>query len=225
LLTEFEQQIKTLVSLRYPEMLGLSDHAFRDHIAALAAFIPDEHSAKVDVEQGRVPFVIVTQSERAPTGLTLPLVEREGKQAIEKLYPIAPELFVPIKSITIPNGLAYLLRDIDRGQETLNVTPNDALTVIQDAGRSPLTINEGIALLTQYPQLLRKNQCFSLLGSRCGDQRVPALWLSERRVKLGWCWAGNPHTWLGSASCADRIGADSENSFNTSVDLAQAHSS
>ncbi|MEI2690845.1 MAG: DUF5701 family protein [Anaerolineae bacterium] len=45
-----------------------------------------------------------------------------------------------------------------------------------------------------------------LLASRCGDKRVPAFWLSQNRPKLGWCWAGNPHTWLGSASCAERVG-------------------
>jgi hypothetical protein len=56
-----------------------------------------------------------------------------------------------------------------------------------------------------------------LLGSRCGDRRVPALWISggsardggtARRgaAKLGWCWAGNHHTWLGHASAAQRVG-------------------
>ena len=37
------------------------------------------------------------------------------------------------------------------------------------------------------------------------DQRVPAFWISEGRPKLGWCWDRNPHTWLGTASCATRL--------------------
>jgi hypothetical protein len=41
-------------------------------------------------------------------------------------------------------------------------------------------------------------------GSRRGDQRVPAFWISEGRPKLGGCWDGNPHTWLGTAACARR---------------------
>jgi Family of unknown function (DUF5701) len=69
-----------------------------------------------------------------------------------------------------------------------------------------LTVAEGVALLIQFPEFLQPNNCFSLLASRCGDKRVPALWLSEGRPKLGWCWAGNPHTWLGSASCGKRKG-------------------
>jgi len=101
----------------------------------------------------------------------------------------------------------YLLFDVDRGGETLNVRPNDALVSITALGRSPLTVDEGIAFITHFPQSLEKNNCFSLLGSRCGDRRVPALWISGKAPKLGWCWAGNPHTWLGSASCASRAGA------------------
>jgi hypothetical protein len=43
------------------------------------------------------------------------------------------------------------------------------------------------------------------------DARTPAVWISggtgrdgvESRgaPKVGWCWAGNRHTWLGFASC------------------------
>jgi hypothetical protein len=48
------------------------------------------------------------------------------------------------------------------------------------------------------------------------DARTPAIWFSngtgrdgpERRnaPKVGWCWAGNRHTWLGFASAAARRG-------------------
>jgi hypothetical protein len=42
------------------------------------------------------------------------------------------------------------------------------------------------------------------MGSRAGNQRVPAVWISERRPKVGWCWDRNPHTWLGAASAGGR---------------------
>jgi hypothetical protein len=112
--------------------------------------------------------------------------------------------FTPIDGVEIPAG-PYVLEDVDTGAAFLNVTPDEALPRILAAGRSPLTIEEGIALLVHDPELLRTHNAFSLLGSRCGDRRVPALWTSKGRPRLGWCWAGNPHTWLGSASCAARI--------------------
>src|SRR5690606_41079335 len=105
---------------------------------------------------------------------------------------------------------------IERGEEYLNVTPDDAFEAIVARGRSPLTMAEGVALLTHYPQFLQPNRCFSLLASRAGDKRVPALWLSAGRPKLGWCWAGNPHTWLGSASAATRIGAAARGGLSVS---------
>jgi len=58
----------------------------------------------------------------------------------------------------------------------------------------------------QHPELLERNHCFSLAGSRRGDRRVPALWISRNAPKLGWCWEGNPHDWLGCASAAVRVG-------------------
>jgi hypothetical protein len=115
--------------------------------------------------------------------------------------------FVPIDGIEIP-ARPYVLTGVDTGRAFLNVTPDDALRAILAAGRSPLTIEEGIALLVQQPDVLRTHNAFSLLGSRCGDRRVPALWLSRGKPRLGWCWAGNPHTWLGSASCATRVGGE-----------------
>jgi hypothetical protein len=95
--------------------------------------------------------------------------------------------------------------DVDLGAGSRNVRPEDALRDILAAGRSPLTLDEGIALVLQQPEAIARNWGFSMAGSRRGDQRVPAFWISEGRPKLGWCWDRNPHTWLGTASCAYRV--------------------
>lgn len=111
--------------------------------------------------------------------------------------------FAPIDEL--PEGPTYLITGVDTGADLRNLTPDDALVVIRQRGRLPLTIDEGLALLAQHPGVVARNAGFSLPGSRCGDKRVAALWISKGAPKLGWCWAGNPHTWLGSASCAGRI--------------------
>ncbi|NOU91496.1 hypothetical protein GC102_38085 [Paenibacillus sp. LMG 31460] len=54
------------------------------------------------------------------------------------------------------------------------------------------------SLITHFPDILQKNNGFSLLASSCGDRKVTTLWISAGKPKLGCCWAGNPHTWLGS---------------------------
>jgi hypothetical protein len=133
-------------------------------------------------------------------------IEREGKPVVlGQLEPEELEGFVPIEAVEIPDAPAYLAVDVDLGEASRNVRPEDALKEILAAGRSPLTIDEGIALMLQQPSAIARNWGFSLAGSRRGDQRVPALWISEKRPKLGWCWDRNPHTWLGTASCAGRV--------------------
>ena len=73
-----------------------------------------------------------------------------------------------------PPGAAYLLVDVERGEEFCNVRPEEASKVVRSRGRTQLTIDEGIALVTQVPQLLEKNKCFMLAGSRRSGIRGPA---------------------------------------------------
>lgn len=136
------------------------------------------------------------------------LVLYEGNPGYTNMFPREPSDFRPIDGLDIPNGMAYLAVDIDRGGQYHGISPSEALKKIKRRKRSPLTIDEGIATVTQYPEFLTKNNCFSLLGSRfSGRLRVPAIWITqEKKPRLGWCWDGNPHSWLGSASCAYRIG-------------------
>jgi hypothetical protein len=134
-------------------------------------------------------------------------VEGRGGAALTVLDADDLGRFEPIDEVTLPDGPAYLMVDIETGADTRNVTPDAALETINRRGRSPLTVDEGVALLTHHPEAVARNAGFSLLGSRCGDRRVTAMWISDDRPKLGWCWAGNPHTWLGSASCAGRLGS------------------
>ncbi|WP_371498705.1 DUF5701 family protein [Kitasatospora sp. NBC_00374] len=153
-----------------------------------------------------MPFVLVVGRELAPPALTVPLTTLAGKSrpgVIDRNYaPGDVERFVP--TVGLPSGSAHLLLDVQRGEEFCGVVPGDAMTVIADRGRQLLTVEEGIALVTQYPAALAKNKCFSLGASRCGDRRVPAIWISQGAPKLGWCWEGNPHTWLGMASAGGR---------------------
>ena len=89
-----------------------------------------------------------------------------------------------------------MITDVETGKDTLNVRPNDAIGMIESRGRSPLTVDEGIAFVTQYPEAVAERRLLPHLGSRCDDKRVTALWISKRTPKLGWCFAGVPHTWL-----------------------------
>lgn len=203
----FEDQVETLLERGYAAAAGMSERAFRRRMAGLGRLVDGIKVKPCDYASGRLPFVIVIKRDLVRTDVAMSLVVRNGKSGHVAMQPVEPDMFAPIAGISVPDGIAYLLVDVDRGAETLNVRPEDALRIIKKKRRSPLTIDEGVAVVTHHPDFLRKNNCFSLLASRRADQRVPAIWIDgTKRPKLGWCWDRNPHTWLGSASCRRRIG-------------------
>lgn len=204
---EFERQVQNLVDKKYPEILGISKKEFLDLVQPLEKQLP-KFDGEVDFENGYLPFVIVVKANPGEAEKLMAALEFNKQPGVAKLFPLISGDFHIIDQIEIPDTKAYLLVDIDRGKETLNVRPEEALDIITMKHRFPLTIDEGIAIVTQYPEFLIKNNCFSLLASRTGkDQRVPAIWINgKKQANLGWCWDRNPHTWLGSASCRLRTG-------------------
>jgi Family of unknown function (DUF5701) len=205
----FERQVERLVELGYPGLCGLDESAFRELLAPLA-----EPAARVP-EQDDVPFVAVVTHKlvrpedavpllRLVDGRNPGIVDRNHAAGDLATYHPLPELGLDVLDGGHPPK-AYLLTGIQRGEEFCNVRPEDALPAIIGRGRTPLTIDEGIAVVTHAPHLLEKNKCFMLSGSRRHDRRVPAMWISQGAPKLGWCWDGNPHTWLGVASAGGRL--------------------
>ncbi|MCB5165367.1 DUF5701 family protein [Streptomyces bambusae] len=206
--TEFDRQVQTLVDLGYPELAGLTEAAFRALLGPLRGPVTARAADMQPPTEGRVPFLLVVTRALVPLERSVPLTTLAGKKlpgVIERFYaPGELERFVNLEELGLPDGSVYAVFDVDRGEEFCDVVPLDAMAAVQSRGRTPLTIEEGVALVTLHPQSLAKNKCFSLAGSRLGDKRVPALWISKNAPKLGWCWEGNPHTWLGLASAGSR---------------------
>ncbi len=53
------------------------------------------------------------------------------------------------RPVTLPDPPVYLVYDIDRGDAMANWSPDEALPVITGAGRTPLTLSEGLHWLLQ----------------------------------------------------------------------------
>jgi hypothetical protein len=122
--------------------------------------------------------------------------------------------------VELPDSPVYLVDGLDRGDAMANWRPDEADPAIAAANRTPLTLTEGMHWLLQRPETLERGRCFMTIGSRKPkpggklDARTPALWIgngtgrdgasNKNAPKVGWCWAGNRHTWLGFASAAGR---------------------
>ena len=155
----------------------------------------------------------------APASVLATLLRLDGHEGfvVEDMTDV--DDFAPIEDAARPDGL-YVVDGLDRGDAHRNRTPAEALPDIVAAGRSPITLEEGLHWAIQDPTVLARNHCFMTIGSRLRkpkggfDARTPALWISNGTgrdgraragaPKLGWCWWGNRHTWLGIASCATR---------------------
>jgi Family of unknown function (DUF5701) len=193
-------------------MVEMTTMAFDQQVATMLGrdLADDEAGLRATLERARPTepverSVLAISRDVVPVAAAAARIERHGRPVVlghltfEELA-----TFAPIDAVTLPDAPAYLAIDVDLGADSRNVPPEEALDRILAAGRSPLTLDEGIALVLQQPDVIARNWGFSMAGSRRGDQRVPAFWISEGGPKLGWCWDRNPHTWLGTASSARR---------------------
>ena len=198
---EFERQTKILRSV-YPHVREMTNGHFDQLIQPLR-----QQLDKVRVgDANSIAFIIVPSVVDGHYDQVMAQVVANGKTGVVKTEPVAPNAFKDIERV--PKAELYLLIDIDTGRKFLNVSPENCLKAIRKAGRTPLTLAEGVALVVYYPQILTdktRYNCIQMPGSRiAGDQRVPTIWMSYGRPRLGWCWDRNIHTWLASASAATR---------------------
>ena len=209
---EIDRQARLLLDVVVPQRGGPGPE---QTLAAVEALRPLLHErAPEEVSRSRAPFVLVVaadtpEQDASASEALVPALHLDGSAlpgVLDRNH--GPEGLAPYRPIDLvgpaPSRL-YALLDVDRGEEFRDVRPRDALPVIAGRGRTPLTIGEGVATVLAHPAMLERNRCFMLSGSRRGDRRVPALWISRRAPKLGWCWDGNPHSWLGVASAGGRV--------------------
>ncbi len=204
-LPSLPEQVERLIAAGVHELAGLSAGELRASVPGRSA--PGS--------------LLVVSPARVPASALAPLLSRDGHAGFVVSDMQDVDDFTPIETATPPAGALYLVQGLDRGDDLRNWSPDEALAAITAAGRSPLTLVEGLHWLLQRPDTLERNRCFMTIGSRLRkpngtlDARTPALWISNgtgrdgaaRRhaPKVGWCWAGNRHTWLGFASAETRV--------------------
>jgi hypothetical protein len=170
--------------------------------------------------------LLAIHPRHAPVSALAGFLDLGGKRGFVVVDMPDVDDFYPIGSATLPHASLYLVDNLDRGDEMANWSPDEALPAITAAGRTPLTLAEGLHWVIQQPAALERNHCFMTIGSRLRkangalDARTPALWISNgtgrdgknnrNAPKVGWCWAGNRHTWLSFASAASRTQLESE---------------
>lgn len=215
-LPSLHDQAERLIALGVADLAQISADDLR---AAAAADLPDA--------------LLVIHPDRLPVSSSASLLRREDKPGFVVVDMPDVDDFAPIPEAVLPEASIYLLIGIDRGDEMASWSPDEALPAIVNAGRTPLTLAEGVQWLIQQPEALERNKCFMTIGSRLRkpknklDSRTPAIWISNGTgrdgaanrdaPKVGWCWAGNRHTWLGFASARERRHLDPASTVSLSI--------
>ncbi len=125
--------------------------------------------------------MLVIHPDRVAASDLAPLMEHAGKPGfvVEDMTDV--DQFRPIEAASPPSGPVYVLDDPQRGDDMANWSPDEALPALLAAGRSPLTLVEGIHWLLQQPTVLERGRCFMTIGSRreqsagVRDSRVPEI--------------------------------------------------
>lgn len=228
-------QAERLIELGVHELAGLSVGELRTFAdsaeAAKSAEVPVGSDSDTDSDTGGDTggdsegdgALLAIHPDLVPASALAPLLRRNGKPGFVVIDMPDVDGFAPC-GVELPDTRLYLVTGLDRGDHMANWSPDEALLTTKE-DRTLLLLTEGIHWVLQQPEVLERNHCFMTIGSRLRkangtlDARTPAIWISngtgrdgrERRdaPKVGWCWWGNRHTWLGFASATSRRVQDS----------------
>ncbi|MFJ2114209.1 MULTISPECIES: DUF5701 family protein [unclassified Streptomyces] len=203
-----------------PSLAAQADRLVRLGAHELAGIPADElRTFAENAGCGDSDALLAIHPDRAPVSALAPLLRHDGKPGFVVTDMTDVDGFAPY-AVELPDAPLYLVTGLDRGDHLANWSPDEALPALTKESRTPLLLTEGVHWVLQQPAVLERNRCFMTIGSRLRkangalDTRTPAIWISngtgrdghDRRnaPKVGWCWWGNRHTWLGFASATGR---------------------
>jgi hypothetical protein len=188
---------------------NMSEDAWLDYnarrSALLATFMEKAPSLLDERKEGEIPFVLVQKGfigeNDAKKLKAVDLME-------EVMVDLTPSEMRRLKTdrgkLKLPVGVdAYVMFNIEIGEDTKGLDPVEAAAAMERDGRSPLTMDEGAMLALFHSEFVR-NDGIWLQGTRSSDRVV----LLSRKFGKPHLSCGNPQfsmpTW-GSASCRHRI--------------------
>ena len=196
-LKEFDRQKKILLKKGYPEAAGMSEDEFLVYINPLRKRIEELKSFGKNLA-----VLIVIPEGFVSISKKLSLLEWKGKGG---------QNYLDISRLRNADGVEvpqvpYLLLDVEDGREMRNVSPDNCVERFKKVGRLGLTVNEGVMLVTYYPEIL-DDHFIDCLGSRFGSDSVPSICISAAQVGLDFSDSSFSIERWGSASCGSRIRA------------------
>lgn len=155
LLELFDKQVNRIIDNEFHVVASLSEEEFiNDYIRPLEQLLVDSH-VDSKLKANRIPILIVVPDNIVGLGYQLNSVKKSINDT-QLDYTIKPEWFKNAKGVLTP-AKPYLLLDVETGYTMLNTPPKKCVEVFQREGRFPLTLDEGVALITHFPEVLESH--------------------------------------------------------------------
>jgi hypothetical protein len=106
---ELKHNDEQIEDVSFEEVNDEGEVSTRDTVQKLKEKIKNINPAEIDLESGKLPFVIVVKSEVIDAEAQMSRVEFFGKTGFTKLYPHVPGEFKVIESVRIPSTKIYLM--------------------------------------------------------------------------------------------------------------------
>ena len=222
----FLKQVNRIIERKYFISADMSQCDFIDnHIMPLKQNVGKSHITE-PLKENRIPVLVVVPDTIVPLDYQLEKIrESLCETPLDEI--IKPEWFKNAEDVSTPET-SYLLFDVETGFTMRNTPPKKCLKVFKDQDRSALTIDEGIALITHFPEVL-SSHWIDLAGSvlihkMAGEDAkkrgmlgalppafaketfVPALYYKHyNRLRLFYVSQSLATPYSGSASCARRL--------------------
>jgi hypothetical protein len=151
----FARQVNTIIERKFHIPAGLSESDFVSrHIMPLKQLLV-ENDKDTKIEENHIPILIVVPNTIVPLSYQLERI-RESIRDIQLGHIIKPEWFENAKGVSTPDK-PYLLLDVEAGYVMKNTTPKKCVKIFKDEGRFALNVDEGIALISHFPEVLESH--------------------------------------------------------------------
>jgi len=151
----FAKQVKTIIERKFHIPSGLSENDFvKRHIIPLKQLLVKNHKY-TKIEESHIPFLVVVPNAMVPLSYQLERI-RENINGMQLGHLIKPEWFENAPGLSTPDK-PYLLVDVETGCAMKNTPPKKCVKTFKNEGRFPLTVDEGIALISHFPEVLESH--------------------------------------------------------------------
>ena len=151
----FAQQVKRILDNKFHMPSGLGETDFLNNYIMPLQQLLAENVKDTRKEESHIPLLIVIPNAIVPLSYQLERI-RESINDIQLGHIIKPQWFENAKGVSTPDE-PYLLLDVETGYAMRNTTPKKCRKTFNDQGRFALTVDEGIALIFHFPEVLKSH--------------------------------------------------------------------